>query len=296
VDEWIDRFLAHKKIEFGASPHTLTAYAHDLALFAEFCASRGVMTIEAVGQVEILAFLARRREKDGVSARTAARNLVAIRNFCRFLLEENAIKTNPAELVDMQKLSRPLPKFLTEEEVDRLLAAPKDETPRGLRDRAMLETLYASGLRVTELVGLPLSALNLDIGLLRVVGKRRKERLVPVGDVARDWLVRYLEEARPKLLGRRTTEAVFVTNRGGAMTRQHFFLLVNRYARAAEIAQNVSPHVLRHSFATHLLERGADLRSVQEMLGHTDLSTTEIYTHINRERLKKVHAQHHPRG
>jgi integrase/recombinase XerD len=296
MDVWIDRFLAFKKIEMGASLHTLEAYGHDLAIFAAFCAKRGVTTVEGVTQAEILGFVVHRRQRDKVSARTTARNLTAIRNFCKFLLDEGAIHDNPAELVDMQKPARPLPKLLTENEVERLLDVPDLAKPNGLRDRAMLETLYASGLRVSELVRLPLGALNLDIGLLRIIGKRRKERLVPIGDEAAHWLEKYLGESRPALLDGRRSEAVFVTNRGGPMTRQHFHLLVDQYAKRAGIARKISPHVLRHSFATHLLEHGADLRSVQEMLGHANLTTTEIYTHINRERLKKVHQKHHPRG
>jgi integrase/recombinase XerD len=296
VDEWIDRFLAHQRVEAGASPHTLEAYSHDLAAFAEFCARRRVDAVEAVTAAEILAFVLHRRGKQKLSARTVARNLVAVRNFFRFLIEEGALAANPAESVDLPKATRPLPKFLTEDEVEKILAAPDIAKPLGLRDRAMLEVLYASGLRVSELVGLPLSALNLDIGLLRVIGKRRKERLVPLGDIAADWLTRYLDTARAALRKQRRSEAVFLSNRGGPMTRQHFHLLVDRYAKAAGITRKISPHVLRHSFATHLLEHGADLRAVQEMLGHTDLSTTEIYTHVNRERLKKVHAKHHPRG
>ncbi len=296
MDAWVDRFLAHKKIEFGASAHTLEAYGHDLAQFAAFCAGRGVHAVEGLATADVLAFVIHRRTVDKVSARTTARNLTAVRSFCKFLLDEGAIRENPAELIDPQKIPRALPKFLTEDEVERLLDAPDVAQPLGLRDRAMLETLYASGLRVSELVGLPLGALNLEIGLLRVVGKRRKERLVPLGDIAGGWLEKYLDEAPPALLKRRRSDAVFVTNRGGPMTRQHFHLLVDRYARRAGIDRKISPHVLRHSFATHLLEHGADLRSVQEMLGHADLSTTEIYTHVNRERLKVVHREHHPRG
>jgi len=296
VDEWIDRFLAHKKIEYGAGKNTLDAYSRDLVLFASFCEQRGIDRLERITAAEVLGFVVHRREHDGVSARTVARNLVTVRNFLKFLYEENVIPANPAELVDTQKIGKPLPKVLTEQEVDALLAAPDTASPLGLRDKAMLETLYASGLRVSELVNLPLRALNLEIGLLRVIGKGNKERLVPIGDEAADWLTRYLQQARPVLLNHRTSPAVFVTNRGGPMTRQHFHLLVDRYGKAVGIKRKISPHVLRHSFATHLLEHGADLRSVQEMLGHADLSTTEIYTHINRERLKKVHTHHHPRG
>lgn len=296
MEEWIDRFLAHKKIEYGASPHTLEAYGHDLALFAAYCASRNVDDVRHIDAALVLGFIVRRRETDRVSARTAVRNQVALRNFFKFLMEENAIAENPAELVDMQKLAKPLPKVLTETEVEKLLNAPDLGKPHGLRDKAMLEMLYASGLRVSELVNLPRGAVDLEIGLLRVLGKRRKERLVPLGEEAIHWLKQYLDQARPLLLKNRQSDAVFVTNRGEPMTRQHFHLLVDHYGKGVGIRRKISPHILRHSFATHLLEHGADLRSVQEMLGHADLSTTEIYTHINRERLKKVHAHHHPRG
>lgn len=296
MDTWIDAFLAHKKVEYGASPHTLEAYGHDLALFQAFCATRQVADVAQITQAEVLGFVAHRRQHDGVSATTAARNLVAVRNFLKFLLEEKAIASNPAELVDLQRRKVRMPKILNETEVEALLTAPDTTTPLGLRDRAMLEVLYASGLRVSELVNLPISALRLDIGILRVIGKRNKERLVPIGDEASDWVLNYIDHARPTLLKNAASDAVFISRQRGPMTRQHFYLLVNRYAKSAGIDRKVSPHVLRHSFATHLLEHGADLRVVQEMLGHSDLSTTEIYTHVNRERLRRVHALHHPRG
>ena len=292
----LDRFLAYKQIEFGASPHTLEAYGRDLRLFIAYCEKKGVKKIRKITEVEILGFIIQRRGDDGVSARTANRNLVAVRSFLRFLHEEEIIPANPAELVDMQKPPLPLPKVMTEEEVEDLLAAPDANRPLGLRDKTMLEVLYATGLRVSELVNLPLGSLNLQIGYLRVMGKGRKERLVPLGDAAVEWLQKYLDETRPVILKRKASAAVFVTNRAGPMTRQHFHLLIDRYAKKVGIQRKVSPHVLRHSFATHLLEHGADLRAVQEMLGHVDLSTTEIYTHINRERLKKIHHKHHPRG
>jgi integrase/recombinase XerD len=296
MDTWIDAFLAHKKVEFGASRHTLDAYSRDLARFADYCAGRGVTTVTAITQSEVLGFVVQRRNVDLVSAATTQRNLVAVRNFLKFLLQEGAITGNPAELVDLQKTRQRLPKTLSETEVEALLAAPDTATPLGMRDKAMLEVLYASGLRVSELVNLPLAALRLDIGILRVIGKRNKERLVPLGDEAAHWVQRYLDEERPAMVLREASAAVFISKKGGAMTRQHFHLLVSRYASAAGIKRKVSPHALRHSFATHLLTHGADLRAVQEMLGHADLSTTEIYTHINRERLKIVHDKHHPRG
>ncbi len=296
MNAWIDAFLAHKKVEHGASPHTLEAYGRDLAAFAAFCVSREVTQVERITQAEVLGFVVRRRTVDGVSAATAQRNLVAVRGFLKFLQSEGAIEKNPAELVDLQKTKVRLPKTLSESEVESLLAAPDTATHFGLRDRAMLEVLYASGLRVSELVNLPLGALRLDIGLLRVLGKRRKERLVPLGDEAIHWLLLYLDRARPALLKQHDSDAVFISKQFGPMTRQHFHLLVDRYGKKAGIKRKISPHVLRHSFATHLLAHGADLRAVQEMLGHVDLSTTEIYTHVSRERLKQMHDRHHPRG
>ncbi|MDP8222393.1 MAG: site-specific tyrosine recombinase XerD [Candidatus Lernaella stagnicola] len=296
MESWIDAYLAHKKVEDGASPHTLDAYGRDLARFATFCEGRDLTEVTAIDEAAVLAFVVHRRNVDGVSAVTAQRNLVAVRSFLRFLVFEGALPGNPAELVDLQKKKLRLPKTLNEKEVERLLAAPDVATPLGLRDKAMIETLYASGLRVSELVGLPMGALRLDIGILRVLGKRRKERLVPIGDEAGHWLQRYLDESRPRLLIKKAGDAVFLSQKGGPMTRQRFYVLVNHYAKLAGIPRKISPHVLRHSFATHLLAHGADLRAVQEMLGHTDLSTTEIYTHVTRERLKSIHHKHHPRG
>jgi integrase/recombinase XerD len=222
--------------------------------------------------------------------------LTSIRRFYRWLVRENVIRDDPSARIDMPKLGRPLPKVLSEVQVEDLLAAPDVEDPLGLRDRAMLELLYATGLRVSELVGLKLHQMNLRQGVVQVTGKGGRERLVPMGEEAQSWMERYLRIARPELLGRRQADAVFPSRRGSAMTRQNFWHGLKRHARQAGIAVELSPHTLRHAFATHLLNHGADLRVVQMLLGHSDLSTTQIYTHVAKARLKSLHEQHHPRG
>ena len=225
-----------------------------------------------------------------------ASRLSALKRFYRHCLREGRKADDPTLTIEPPRLPRALPKSLTEADVEALLAAPDTNTALGQRDRAMLEMLYAAGFRVSELVQLPVAAVSLDMGVVRIFGKGAKERLVPVGELALDWLKTYLRQARPALLGPRASEALFVTARGGAMTRQAFWYLIRRYARQAGITAPLSPHTLRHAFATHLLNHGADLRVVQMLLGHADISTTQIYTHVARERLKQLHARHHPRG
>ena len=242
------------------------------------------------------AFLAERSLKHKVSARSLARQLSALKRYYRWLVREERRDDDPTINIEAPRLPKPLPKSLSEAEVDALLNAPDVESARGLRDRAMLEVLYACGLRVSELIALPLSNVELKMGVARVLGKGRKERLVPLGEVALDWLDRYLKAARPELLSGRQSQALFVTTRGEAMTRQAFWLLIKRYAAQAEVKSPLSPHTLRHAFATHLLNHGADLRVVQMLLGHADIGTTQIYTHVARERLKQLHARHHPRS
>jgi integrase/recombinase XerD len=228
--------------------------------------------------------------------RTTSRLVSSLKRFFQFALREGLRKDDPAAELDSPKLPRSLPKSLSEAEVESLLAAPNVETPQGLRDRAMLETLYASGLRVSELVGLKIVQVSLDMGVVRVLGKGSKERLSPLGEEAVEWIERYQREARTLLLGSHRSDALFVTPRGGPMTRQAFWKLVQRYAQIAGIRRAISPHTLRHAFATHLINHGADLRVVQLLLGHADISTTQIYTHVARERLKQLHRKHHPRG
>ena len=232
----------------------------------------------------------------GARPRSTARLLSSLRRFYQYLLREGMITDDPTAQIESPKLGRPLPKSLTEEQVEKLLQAPDAETALGLRDRAMLETLYATGLRVSELVGLTLQQANLQAGVVKVIGKGDKERLVPLGEEAVEWLQRYLNEERSKLLHGQTSDALFPTARGAAMTRQAFWHNLKRYTHLAGIETHLSPHTLRHAFATHLLNHGADLRVVQMLLGHVDLSTTQIYTQVARERLKQLHAQHHPRG
>jgi integrase/recombinase XerD len=298
LDVAIQRFLDHLKVEREHAPATLEAYGHDLASFARFAAGRGVTALAAVRTLDVLEYLAH-LAASRLSARSQARQLVALRQLWRFLRAERVADTNPTEDVDMPRFGRRLPDFLTLEEVDRLLAAPDRRQPRGARDAAMLETLYATGLRVSELVRLRLPDVNFQAGYLVAFGKGRKERLVPLGEAALGVLRAYVEEARPRFVrprSGRAAEALFLSRLGGPMTRQAFWKLIGRYASAAGIRKALSPHKLRHSFATHLVERGADLRAVQAMLGHADIGTTEIYTHVSRGHLRGVYDRFHPRA
>jgi integrase/recombinase XerD len=290
----LDRFLDALWTEEGLSDHTLAAYRADLKGLALFLQRRGRTLPEAQRQ-DLLDYLSL-RVKGGARPRTTSRLLSSLRRYYHHLVREDRLTVDPSAGIDAPKLGRPLPKALTEAEVEALLQAPDADQLLGLRDRAMLELLYAGGLRVSELVGLEVAQLNPRQGVLRVVGKGNKERLVPLGEEAAEWLQRYMAEARPLLLHGRTSDVFFVTQRGAAMTRQAFWYLIKRYARKAGIKAVLSPHSLRHSFATHLLNHGADLRVLQMLLGHSSLSTTQIYTHVARERLKGIHAAHHPRG
>ncbi|HEX9628353.1 MAG TPA: site-specific tyrosine recombinase XerD [Acidiferrobacterales bacterium] len=290
----IERFLDALWSESGLSANTLSAYRGDLSAFALWLDRRGAGLTRATRD-DLIAYLDH-CQRAGARARTSARLLSSLRRFYRYLLREGESGEDPTALVDSPKLGRGLPKSLTEEQVEQLLDAPDAGTPLGLRDRAMIETLYATGLRVSELVGLKLTQVDSGGGVVRVMGKGSKERLVPLGEEALSWLQRYLREARGALLRGRDSEALFPTARGAGMTRQAFWHNIKRYARLAGIHQPLSPHTLRHAFATHLLNHGADLRVVQMLLGHADLSTTQIYTQVARERLKSLHARHHPRG
>lgn len=288
----VGSFLACARIEKGLSAHTIAAYSFDLKDFCDYCERRKISW--PVRAEDLRGYLDSLQERQ-LSARTAARRLSALRQFFRFQLLEGRIGEDPAALLSAPKTWRNLPKYLTRSQVEALLAAP-DATARGLRDRAMLETLYATGLRVSELVVLRLADVNLDLGFVRVTGKGGRQRLVPLGSKAQQALREYLADARAALLNGRASPYLFVTKRGGAMTRQAFWMLLRQHGQKAGIFQKLSPHVLRHSFATHLLEGGAGLRSVQAMLGHADISTTEIYTHVMRTRLKSIVDEHHPRG
>jgi integrase/recombinase XerD len=288
----IDAFLDTLWMERGLSANTLSAYRSDLQGFATWLAVRGLYLPDA-GREHLLEYLGSRV---GARPRSTARRLSTLRRFYRHLARLHLLEEDPTRLIDGPRLGRPLPEALTEAEVEALLAAPDAQAPRGLRDRAMLELIYATGLRVSELVGLRVIQVNRRQGVLRVTGKGSKERLVPFGEEASEWLDRYLLTGRPDILGLQESDHLFVTERGHGMTRQAFWHLIKRYGRQAEIRKHLSPHTLRHSFATHLLNHGADLRVVQLLLGHRDISTTQIYTHVARERLKQLHARHHPRG
>ncbi|MCA1798511.1 MAG: site-specific tyrosine recombinase XerD [Xanthomonadaceae bacterium] len=290
----IDRFLDELWSERGLSRNTLAAYRADLVGLAVWL-ERQSIELDKAGREHLQGFLAWRIGR-GARPRSTARQLSSIRHYYRNLVRHGRLADDPSARIDMPKLGRPLPKSLSEAEVERLLAAPDCTGALGLRDRTMLEVLYASGLRVSELVMLRLDQINLRQGVVRIVGKGDRERLVPLGEEAQAWIARHMREARPDLLNGRASEYAFPTRRGDHMTRQSFWHLIKRYAAAAGIERSLSPHTLRHAFATHLLNHGADLRAVQMLLGHSDLSTTQIYTHVARERLKEVHALHHPRG
>jgi len=294
-DGAIDAHLDHLWMQRGLSRATLAGYRRDLVGFANWL-DRDLATAR---ESDLQAYLAKRLAEQR-SPRTVARFLSSARSFYRHAVDSGAMSTDPTANLSRPLLGRPLPGSLTEDEVEALLAAPKSDDPHnapaGFRDRTMLETLYATGLRVSELVSLTLTSMNVTRGTVQVIGKGGKERLVPVGETAIDWIERYVRSARPEILKRRTSSALFVSNRAQAMTRQTFWHIVKRYARAAGIDREISPHTLRHAFATHLVNHGADLRAVQLMLGHADLSTTQIYTHVARDRLKRLHAEHHPRG
>jgi integrase/recombinase XerD len=290
----IDRFLDAVWMERGLSPNTLSAYRADLTALDRWLTSHGT-TMSAAKRADLLGFIAWRVE-NGARPRSTARQLSSFRRFYRYLMRESSIKEDPTAQIAMPKIGRSLPKSLTEEEVESLLGAPTVEDPLGHRDRCMLEVLYATGLRVSELVNLRLTQVNLNQGVLRIVGKGDRERLIPLGEEAQRWLQKFLESARLEILLDRQTDYLFPTRRGERMTRQAFWHIIKRYAQKAGVQKQLSPHTLRHAFATHLLNHGADLRVVQMLLGHSDLSTTQIYTHVARERMKELHAQHHPRG
>ncbi len=291
----IEAFLESLWLERGLSEHSRRAYGSDLAHLARWLEKGPAPLLTDLDRARVLGYLAHLSER-GASPRTAARRLSALRQFCRHGVREGWLCQDPTVDVEAPRLGRPLPGSLTEHEVEALLAAPDLATPEGFRDRVMLELLYATGLRVSELVALTPGQLSLVQGVVRIIGKGGKERLVPLGEEARDWLERFLAGPRADLLGGRVCEALFPTRRGGGMTRQAFWYRVKKHARAAGIQRPISPHTLRHAFATHLLDHGADLRVVQLLLGHSDLSTTQIYTHVARVRLQALHAAHHPRG
>lgn len=291
----LDEFCDALWLEDGLSRNTLDSYRRDLRQFQAWLEkTRGADLLDAT-HGELLSYLAY-KVAGKAKATSTSRLLSSLKRFYQHALRQNKIAADPSLNIDAPKLPRGLPKTLTEEDVEKLLAAPHVEDPLGLRDRTMLEVLYASGLRVSELVTLKAAQVSQDMGVVRIMGKGSKERLVPVGEEALGWVKRYTSEARADILGRRSSDALFVTARAGAMTRQSFWHLLKRHALHAGLRKAISPHTLRHAFATHLLNHGADLRVVQMLLGHSDISTTQIYTHVARERLKQLHAKHHPRG
>ena len=291
----VDEFCDALWLEDGLARNTLDSYRRDLVKFEKWLATNRKESLRGASRADLLGFLAHQVQRK-TKATSASRALSSLKRFYRYLLRQGKVKADPTLNIDAPKLPRPLPKSLTEQDVEALLAAPDVERPLGLRDRAMLETLYASGLRVSELVTLKVTQVSQDMGVVRVTGKGAKERLVPLGEEALAWIRRYMKEGRPAVLSGRASEALFVTGRGEAMTRQAFWHLIKRHAARVGLAKPLSPHTLRHAFATHLLNHGADLRVVQLLLGHSDISTTQIYTHVARERLKQLHARHHPRG
>ena len=292
----IDAFIDALWLEDGLSRNTLAAYRRDLSLFAVWLDSNEQQhrTLDDSDEAAIKAYFAFRHAV--TKATSANRCLTVFKRYFRWALRENLVVLDPTLKLASAKQALRVPKVMSEPQVEALLSAPDDDTPLGLRDRAMLETMYASGLRVSELVGLKTFHIGLNEGVLRVLGKGSTERLVPFGQVAREWIVRYIAEARPVILGGQQTDDLFVTSHGHGMSRVMFWMLVKKYALLAGIHSPLSPHTLRHAFATHLLNHGADLRAVQMLLGHADISTTTIYTHVARERLKAIHAEHHPRG
>jgi integrase/recombinase XerD len=288
----IDQYLDAAWVEQGLSENTLAAYSSDLRIFAAWLKDKPML--EAAGG-QLSRFLAYRYEQ-GIGNRSTARILSTLRGFYAYYLRENRINADPTALIESPHIGRPLPESLSEKDVEKLLHAPEVTNSIGMRDKTMLEMLYATGLRVSELVGLKFEQVSFRQGVVRITGKGSKERLVPVGEVAMSWLENYIKQARPDILGERPCDYLFVTNRAEGMTRQAFWHIIKRHAKKAGIGKDLSPHTLRHAFATHLLNHGADLRVVQLLLGHADLSTTQIYTHIARERLKDLHSKYHPRG
>ncbi|MBN1548205.1 MAG: site-specific tyrosine recombinase XerD [Syntrophaceae bacterium] len=295
MDEYLDQFLNFLLVEKGLSPLTLDAYGRDLARYSGFLNGEGIALPDQVTPAIILRFISRLKQ-EGLAPRSRARALVSLRMLHKFLLAEGVTSSNPTAQVEAPKSVRALPQVLTQAEVERLLAAPGGDDPLGQRDRAMFEVLYATGLRVSELVGLTRQDLQLDVGYLTAFGKRSKQRIVPLGEVAVAELRHYLAHGRLILDKGQGATHIFLNRRGQGLTRQGFWKIIKRRALEAGILKDLSPHTLRHSFATHLLENGADLRSVQTMLGHVDISTTQIYTHVTRERLRKIHERCHPRG
>ena len=295
MDHLLDQFLHYILVEKGLSKNTIDAYSHGLNRFLDYLRRKGIQEIPRVTKLDMRAFLLGLK-KQGLSTKSVVRNLAAIRSFFRFLVQEGILTANPIEELESPKIERKLPEILTLKEVEQLLEQPNSQTPIGIRDRTMLEVLYATGMRVSELTKLPVQQVNLEGGYVLVFGKGSKERIIPLGSEAMKWIILYLNSAREKLAKGKEDPSLFINRSGRGMSRQQFWKNIKAYGRRAGIRKRITPHLLRHSFASHLLEGGADLRSVQIMLGHADISTTQIYTHVTGERLKKIHQRYHPRG
>ena len=294
MKELIDTFLDYLSVERGLSSNTIISYREDLNSYLDFMERSHIDALSKIARQNITNFMMFQKDK-GLAANSIARHLAAIRMFHRFLSREKIIKNDPTSLIDSPKLWKKIPETLSLNEVESLIAQPNIRDTQGIRDKAILETMYATGMRVSEAVNLRKDGVNLDIGFLRCIGKGNKERVIPLGKKAIAALTRYIEVARPKLLKGKDSDFLFVSRLSKKISRQSFWKLIKKYARQARIKKTIKPHILRHSFATHLLERGADLRSVQEMLGHSNIATTQIYTHVNKDRLKAIHKQFHPR-
>ncbi len=293
--EILDPFFHYLTVEKGLSRNTLEAYSRDLNAYLDFLEQEGITSLSETTKLTVMAFIQRLRKR-GLSLRSITRALVALRGFYRYLSQEGYLEVNPLEDMELPRLGPTLPHVLSIQDVERLLAQPDPESSRGIRDGAMLELLYATGMRVSELVDLSLSGLNMEVGFVTVRGKGNIERIIPIGEVAMEKMGIYLERVRPIILKGRESPYCFLNTRGGKLSRQGFWKILRNYALQAVITKRITPHILRHSFATHLLERGADLRFVQAMLGHVDISTTQIYTHVNQEYLRRLHRQFHPRA
>jgi integrase/recombinase XerD len=295
MEQLLDQFLHYIVVEKGLSKNTVDAYGHGLNRFLDYLKKKGIQEISHVSKLDVRGFLLALK-RQGLSTKSVVRNLVAIRALFHILIQEGTLEANPTEELESPKIPKTLPEILTLREVEQLLEQPDPQTPMGIRDRAMLEVLYATGMRVSELMKLPMNQVNLEGGYVLVFGKGSKERIIPLGNEAIKWVGLYLKEARERLAKRRESPFLFINRLGSGMSRQRFWKAIKAYGRRAGIRKRITPHLLRHSFASHLLERGADLRSVQMMLGHVDISTTQIYTHVTGERLKKIHQRYHPRG
>jgi integrase/recombinase XerD len=295
MDQLLDQYLHYLIIEKGLSKNTIEAYRHGLSRFFDHLRKKGIQEIRNVGKFDIRAFLLVLKKR-GLSTKTLVRDLVAIRTFFQFMIQEEILEVNPAEEIESPKTTKTLPEILTLKEVEKLLEQPDPRTYLGIRDRTMLEVLYATGMRVSELIQLPANQINLENGYVVIYGKGSKERIVPLGSEAIKWVNLYLRAARERLAKGKESHFLFINRSGSRMSRQRFWKNLKTYGLRAGLRKRITPHLLRHSFASHLLERGADLRSVQMMLGHVDISTTQIYTHVTGERLKKIHQRYHPRG